>query len=453
MLSRTTLFWILIYSSGTLASFVNPVFGVMTYLFEYYLRPSLHWWGLPLPVLRYNYIISIVTIVTFVMHRSSLPSIVNAHRGPGGFLAALAMLMLVITPMAVDPARSWQLLTDSYLKFFLFHLLIVGTIRAEWAFDAFVLVHLFGAGWWGWEVYVDPKREASRLYNIGSGDTIGDNKAAVHLLSVIPLALIYAMTHDNKWVKGFSALVAPFVINALILCNSRGATVGIAAALVSTLPVAKSGHRVRALAAGVALVGLFYVLADPEFIERQQTIANYQDDGSATSRIESWQGGLELIKDYPLGAGGGGYDRLSPVYIRDVVMMHDGAERAPHNTFVLVAAEWGILGLTLYVGYYGCCLWLLHRVRKTSPEGGIWYYRAVALHMAMVGLFVGGAFTDRLYSEAPFWMGGLVVALHRLNEERLARGAAATERAESPSPFADLHPAAAHVAAAQTGRV
>ena len=57
---------------------------------------------------------------------------------------------------------------------------------------------------------------------------------------------------------------------------------------------------------------------DPKFIERQSTIQNYEDS-SATSRIELWRGALNLIKDYPLGVGAGGYEVLNPNYATEVV--------------------------------------------------------------------------------------------------------------------------------------
>jgi O-antigen ligase len=444
-----TLVWLLTYCLGAAASFVNPLFGTLTYLFEYYLRPNLHWWGLPLPDLRWNFLISTILTATFVARRNSLLPLVKANHGPAGFLLGLAALMALLSPFAVDSAISFSRMGD-YLKLVLFSGLIVGTVRSAWAFDAFIGVHLLGAGWWGWEVYLDPKREYSRLYNIGSGDTLGDNLAAIHLLAVLPFAIVYALSQRDKISRGIAVLVSPFVINAFILCNSRGAMIGFLAATGSAFFITKPGHRLRAVGAGVILAIGFYALADAEFIERQQSTVNYEQDGSATSRLESWRGGFALIQDYPLGAGGGGYHRLSPIYIADIVQAHDGQQRAPHNTFVLVASEWGLPGLALFLGFYYSCFRLLSQVRRTSPEGGMWYYRSVAVQMALVGILVAGTFSDRLYGEAPYWMGGLAVALHRLNADRLAKQKAAGESAPSTAgvPRSPLHPVAARIAAA-----
>lgn len=408
-----SIFWIVTYSLGLIASFANPVFGVLTYLFEYYLRPSLHWYGQWLPVWRYSLIAALVLGATYLVRRTSLRRLIPADRGPAHCLLALALLMAIISPFAVSSSSSWSRLA-SYLTLIAFHGLIVATIRSEWALDVFVAANMAGAGWWGWESYRDPKRVAGRLANIGSGDTLGDNAAASHLLTVLPFVVIYMLVHKDKRLRALALLVAPFVVNAIILCNSRGATVALGCAVVVGLLVAKSGHRVRGLAAAVGFAVAAYTLADPEFIKRQQTISSYENDGSATGRLDSWQGGLNLIKDYPLGAGGYGYHLLSPRYIPEVVQLHEGNLRAPHNTLVLVTSEWGIAGLLIYLAYYGSCFRLLVKVRKACPGGGIWYYRTVAIQVAMVGVFVAGLFSDRLYAEAPYWMGALAVVVHRL---------------------------------------
>ena len=69
-----TIFWIVTYFGGLIAAFVNPLFGLLTYLFEYYLRPKLHWWGdNELPDWRWTMMVATVAIVAFLMRRGSLP--------------------------------------------------------------------------------------------------------------------------------------------------------------------------------------------------------------------------------------------------------------------------------------------------------------------------------------------------------------------------------------------
>lgn len=410
-MSRMGLAWALAYFLGLGASIVNPFWGTLTYLLEYYLRPALHWWGKGLPDLRWNFTVAAVLTATYLLRRSSLKDIGPARKLPGLCLAALAVYMLLMTPLAANPARS-EIKTGSYLKMILYHGLIVATVRSPAAFDMFAAANMAGAGWWGWEAYRNPKRTAGRLANVGSGDTLGDNGAAAHLMTVIPFIVIYLLVHSDWRIKLLAMAVAPFVVNTIILCNSRGAILALIVSAFAALAIVKSGHRLRMVLAGVGCALAFLALADPQFLDRQQTTRRFGEDGSATGRLEAWRGAVDLVVDHPLGVGGDGFWELSPVYARELVERM-GEKRDPHNTVVLVASEWGFPGIALYFAYYLSCASLLAEVRRKS-SGGIWFYRSVAVQLAMIGIFVAGLFTDRLYSEAPYWMGALAVALHRL---------------------------------------
>jgi putative inorganic carbon (HCO3(-)) transporter len=412
-----TIVWLVVYCACVVASFSNPVWGVVGYLFEYYLRPALHWWGKPLPDLRWNFTIAAVLTVAFLLRRSSLPQIGPARRSPGTFLVILLLLTLLVLPIAVNKTSSWEKSVE-LSKLTLFHGLVVGSVRTELAFDAVVATHIAGATYWGWEAFRDPKRSAGRLANVGSGDTRGDNGAAAHFLTVIPFIAVYLLMHADKRIKALMFVGGPLVLNAFILCNSRGAFLGLVAAAGAAVLLVKSGHRLRMIGAAAIMGIALYALADPQFIKRQQQ-TDYANDGSAQGRLEAWSGSLRLIADHPFGTGGQGFYELSPQYAAELVDRL-GEKRDPHNTYVLVASEWGVLGLMVVLGYYGSVFKLLSEVKRRAEKGDLWYYRAVAIQVSLIGFLVAATFTDRLYAEAPFWMGAFAVALHRIQAYKLA---------------------------------
>jgi len=330
---------------------------------------------------------------------------------------------------------SWDK-TVEYSKLILFHGLVVGTVRTELAFDAVVATHIAGATWWGWNAFRDPKRTAGRLANVGSGDTRGDNGAAAHFLTVIPLACVYLLLHSDRRIRALCFVGLPLLINAFILCNSRGAFMGFAAAGLVSVLLVKGGHRLRMLGAAAVLALLTYALADPQFINRQ-TNTNYSD-GSAQGRLAAWRSSLDLIADHPFGTGGQGFFVLSPQYVAELVD-ELGGERDPHNTYVLVASEWGVIGLGLFLAYFISTFRLLSLVKRRAPEGGLWYYRSVALQASLFGFLVASLFIDRLYSEAPYWMGAFAVSLHRLQTHQLAVKAQ-TDTAEPARPAPSFAP-------------
>ena len=195
------------------------------------MRPELKWWGDELPVLRYNLIISLALGVSFVLRRMSLREMVPVRNPTLYWLCAMGATMVLVTAtVAVNQQISLDWMIQWHKMAIIFPLLLVGVIRSRQGFNAFVVVNMLGAFWWGWEAYTDPKRSAGRLVNIGSGDSLDDNAAAAHLLTVLPMIFIYVVTEKDKLLKGVALLAAPFVVNTLILCNSRGSIVGLGVA-------------------------------------------------------------------------------------------------------------------------------------------------------------------------------------------------------------------------------
>ena len=415
---KMTFLWLALYWGGLAASFTaTPVYGLLVYLFEYYLRPSLHWWGDDLPQWRYSLIVSLVVVLSYAMRSSMLPQLRPSANPAFKWLLGMGAIMLFVTPFAINVTESWDS-TVMFLKFIALYVFIIAILRTEWAFNAFVAVHVAGAGWWGWEVYRDPQRDASRLLNVGSSDTLNDNQAAGHLLTVLPFVVLFIFTIKDWRLRLLALVAGTFTINTFVLCNSRGATVGLVVALVATFLLARRGHRFRMAGATIGVAAAFVVLADPEFITRQMTTLNYQEESTAQSRISNWHSGLRLIRDYPLGAGGYGYNELSPVYAPEVTGGRSTGKISPHNTWVLVAAEWGILGFIVYISFIVSTFRLLHRIRAECTDTAT-YYRSLAIQIGLIGTFTAATFSDRLYGESIYWLCALAVVAYRIHRDQM----------------------------------
>ncbi len=416
-MSITAMVWAILYCGLLLSSVANPLFGSLGYLLEYYMRPQLKWWGDDLPDLRYNLIISVVLGVTFFMRRGSLREMREIPNPALKWLLALGAVMLFVTfTVSVDTGTSWNWMVQWVKMAIIFPLLVVGVIRSRNAFNLFVVTNFLGAFWWGWQAWVDPKREQSRLLNIGSGDTLNDNCGRGASRGAPPFAIIYLLTEKDKRLRGVALVATPFIMNTIILCNSRGATVALIVAMAAGFVLIRNRYRLRMVAGAVAVAASVFMLADQQFLDRQQTTTDYEEDGSAQQRLTTWNAAYRLVKDRPLGAGGRGFHLLSPIYIPDIVEAHRGDLRAPHNTWVMVPCEWGILGLICFIGIYASAFLMLQRVKKraTDDEKGFYYWRAFAIQLSIVGFLVAGFFTDRLYAEIGYWMVALSYSLYRL---------------------------------------
>lgn len=301
-------------------------------------------------------------------------------------------------------------------------LLLILVLRSRRSIDLFILANIIGVAFWGWEAFTNPQRSESRLIGIGSGDTYNDNMAANHLLLMLPLIVITILNSKSKIPRIIALIALPLVVNTLILCNSRGSTVGLAVALATIPLLARTGHRTKSVGVGLAMVGCLLYLADDQFITRQQTTANYQEDGSAEGRLEGWRQANSILSDYPLGVGARGFHVLIPKYSAVLAERHDGQERAPHNTVIQVMTEYGAQGIFLWLMMYFNVFRLVFEARRAALQlrDSYCYYRLVAVSVALTGSIVSSIFVDRLYSEGIYWIVALAIAMHRLVRAELA---------------------------------
>jgi len=74
-------------------------------------------------------------------------------------------------------------------------------------------------------------------------------------------------------------------------------------------------------------------------------------DGSSQIRLFVWQAGMQMIRDYPMGVGFGVFSFYLGQY-SDIVKF-----KAAHNTYLLLAAENGLVTLLLFLLFLGLLCW------------------------------------------------------------------------------------------------
>ena len=209
----------------------------------------------------------------------------------------------------------------------------------------------------------------------------------------------------------------PFLINLIILANSRATFVAVIVIALLALIWAKGKLRwqvLLALAGGVILV---LMLANEQFWERQKTIDKYKEEGSAISRIYLWKGAWRMWLDHPLGVGGNGYEMLVMDYVPELrEIMEEKGEKTVHNTFFLVLVEWGFIGIILFLGFLIHIFIILRKIRKDGVKtpNYRYYIDATALQMGLIAILIAGIFHNRLYSEVIYWIGAFAVALRNM---------------------------------------
>lgn len=179
---------------------------------------------------------------------------------------------------------------------------------------------------------------------------------------------------------GFGLL--PFAYAAVFLSASRGGFLATVAA--SFYPVMLMGHRHtwrRALAA-LVLIGLAAGMAAGQFVPeaswtRIGTIGSELESGTMNYRSTIWALGIELFNDAPLlGVGAGNFGTA--------LENRFGVDIAPHNVFLAIAVEYGLLGFALFMGI----LWTaFYRVPHLPvPERRFWYVLGAMMFLAFMSM-------------------------------------------------------------------
>ncbi|WP_024304235.1 O-antigen ligase [Pseudogulbenkiania sp. MAI-1] len=204
-----------------------------------------------------------------------------------------------------------------------------------------------------------------------------------------------------RWALGGALLVQAI---PLMLHGSRTPLLAIAAGLALAAVLGRYWRLLLAglLAVVIGLVGM--TQARPDLLARYASPFQgntYQQDGSVLERQGIWFVTASLIREHPLLGFGPGWRKLAPLarsegYVEKLAASTDsrlvlgrayfrdkGYGRAnPHNLYLQVAFETGLLGLLVYLGFLAGTLWCAIRLWRTQGEDN------VSLSLAMIALLV-----------------------------------------------------------------
>jgi putative inorganic carbon (hco3(-)) transporter len=236
------------------------------------------------------------------------------------------------------------------------------------------------------------------------------NDLAYMLATTLPIAIW--LLRERK-TRPLVLLIVAAMSATIVLSFSRGALVGLAAALIWHVLTERRGQML--LLAGVVTVAVastfVLVRANPQQVETglkaKQKVANANVD----TRLDAWRAAARLATEHPLGIGPGNFrfhyleETGRPPGTSNIGVVHDA--------YLDVAAELGLLGMILFLVYLGAVFVRasVARRRSNGPPG-----LATAVRTALVVAFVSALFLSEQYY-APFWLlGALATAMWREGE-------------------------------------
>jgi len=234
-----------------------------------------------------------------------------------------------------------------------------------------------------------------------------NNDFGLALNMTLPMIFFLAREEENPKLR--KMMWATFVSCAFVvlLTYSRGALLGLTA-IISTLTL-KSRHKLLGVFLVVFTGFLVISFAPPAWMARMQQFLGGTLDESAQERITSWQFAWNLAKHYPI--TGAGFECFTPNLFamyspRDPRTWLAGkTSSGPHSIYFQVMAEQGFVGLSVFLGLLGSCIFSAWRLQKRIAGNKTLAWLSAYANMvqvSVIGYMVSGAFLGRAYFDL-FW--------------------------------------------------
>jgi hypothetical protein len=245
--------------------------------------------------------------------------------------------------------------------------------------------------------------------NLPYGDP---NDLAYILATTVPVG-VWLLLGSARRARPLLLVILALMSATIVLTFSRGALVGLAAALI--WHVATEQRRRLALVGGVIVVAVtstfLLIQLNPEQLQAGLNAKEKVASANVDTRLDAWSGAARLASEHPLGVGPGNF-RL---YYLEETGRPAGTDTllVVHDAYLDVAAELGIGAMLIFLLYLGGSFLraTTARARGNGPPG-----LAAAVRTALVVACVSGLFLSEQYY-APFWLlGALATAMWREGE-------------------------------------
>jgi putative inorganic carbon (hco3(-)) transporter len=357
--------------------------------------------------------IAITTLAIFFPTQFLLEGNLTARPREVNLVLLFVVVALFSIPLALNRTEAWETFNDTFIKAVLVFIIIVNAVRTERRLHALLWLGLAVACFLGVSAINDYR--VGRLTDSGTrvagviGNMFGNpNDMALHLVTMVPLAIAFFFVKRNPLTKLACAAGATLLVAGIVVSFSRGGFLG----LLGTGGVLawKLGRR-RKLAVGVCILlaaVAFVALAPGEYGARLGTITDVSSDvtGSSSERQALLIRSIQVSLRHPLlGIGMGNFH---------IVSIH---EAVSHNAFTQVSAEMGLTAIVLYVWFMVTPLRGLRQIERetfVARRASRFYYFAVALQAALVGYMVSSFFGSVAYHFYVYYLVGYAVCLRRL---------------------------------------
>lgn len=386
---------ILVITYCALRALPHPWIGIMGWTWLSMMNPHKQTWQLDdMPVAM---AMAIATFIGVVVTRDKRSLPVTRET----VVLFLFMVWMCITlPFSFDAAASTDM-WSKVMKIDLMVLVALLVLHTRQHIVLLVCVLAGSLGFYGFKggLFTIVNGGNYRVWGPDGTFIAGNNELALALVMAIPLMRFLQLIATSTRVKHALSVVMALTAAAAFGSHSRGAMVAIAAmALVLWWRSQRKGMMgIVLLALGAGLI----MFMPESWTTRMETIGTYEEDGSATGRINAWWMAWNLARDRFFG---GGFEIYNPAmfgqYAPEPTDVH-----AAHSIYFQVLGQHGFVGLVLFMlmwlfVWMSCSTLRLQGAQR--PETQWLSHLGAMCQVSLIGYAVGGAFLSLAYFDLPY---------------------------------------------------
>ena len=416
--------------------FLQPFCGILLWTWFSIMNPHRLVWGFGAN-LPYALIIALTTLLSWLLSREP--------KTPPRSWITVGLIGLMITTsiatfLALSPAAAFEK-WDAVIKTLFMSILTLALLTNRIRIHAFIWALVISLGYFG------VKGAAFSIVTGGSFLVFGpestmiydNNHLAVALIMAVPLMYYLQLHSKYLWVRLGLFIMLGMTMIAAVMSYSRG---GLLAMIVMGIIIWWRSPKKLGLSLLIVIVaGGIALMAPEKWFDRMNTIATYEEDNSAMSRIEIWKAGLAIVAKNPF--FGGGYRVTYSQPILDEYA--PGTEfRAIHNSHLEVLVENGVIAFFFHLLLIGGTWFYASRVRRLTygrPDVA-WARDLASMLQTSLAVYVsGGMFLSLGYYDGWYSIAIAAGALHALVVRQLAHE---TTVAPNRTPAISSRPSAAY---------
>lgn len=401
-----------IHKHGHSISFAGVfLFTTIVFFRPYELSPSLKFLS------NAAFWIALATLLVFVITQLGLENTITVRTREVKLIFLLTVLGAISIPQALEPQKAFNAFYE-FVKVVLIFIVMVNVVRTEKRMRILWIVILAATCMLSIDAVINYRMGNFELGNMRIKGSIGGlfdnpNDLALHLVTMVPIALAFFFTSRNPLTKILFLGVAILTVSGIVVTLSRGGFLALLAATALLLwKLARSSRWLLVLVAPALVIG-FIVFAPGVYRTRLSTTG----DESSMARFDDLKRSVYVASRHPiLGVG------------MDNYILFSNSNKSTHNAYTQVAAELGTAAAIVYILFIITPFRGLRRIEKQSFQSKSmrrYHYLSIALQASLVGYMVASFFASVAYLWYIYYLVAYAVCLRRIYDFAVERNTAA----------------------------